>query len=73
MNTHNPGIARPGTGRESHGLRRIVLRAGTMVAVWLERGRQRRALRQLSDHMLKDLGLSRSDAERESSKPFWRT
>jgi uncharacterized protein YjiS (DUF1127 family) len=39
---------------------------------WLERARQRRQLQQLSDHMLKDVGLSRADVEAETSKPFWR-
>ena len=43
-----------------------------MVLIWLERARQRRQLQQLSDHMLKDIGLSRADVEAEVTKPFWR-
>lgn len=39
--------------------------------VWLERSRQRRHLAMLSDHMLKDIGLTRADVEAETSKPFW--
>jgi uncharacterized protein YjiS (DUF1127 family) len=39
---------------------------------WAERRRGRRHLRELSDHMLKDLGLSRADVEGEASKQFWR-
>jgi uncharacterized protein YjiS (DUF1127 family) len=39
---------------------------------WLERARQRRHLSELSDHMLKDIGLSRADVEAEAVKPFWR-
>lgn len=39
---------------------------------WLDRSRQRRKLCELSDHMLKDLGLTRVDVMRESSKGFWR-
>jgi uncharacterized protein YjiS (DUF1127 family) len=39
--------------------------------LWQERVRQRRALGTLSDHMLKDLGLSRVDAGLESGKRFW--
>jgi uncharacterized protein YjiS (DUF1127 family) len=42
------------------------------VGVWLERGRSRRLLAALSDHQLRDVGLSRADAWRESRKPFWR-
>ncbi len=33
---------------------------------------QRRALAELDDRMLRDVGLSRADVEREISKPFWR-
>jgi uncharacterized protein YjiS (DUF1127 family) len=39
---------------------------------WLERAHQRRHLRTLSDHMLRDIGLSRADVESEAGKPFWR-
>jgi uncharacterized protein YjiS (DUF1127 family) len=50
-------------------------RAGRMAEVgltWLDRARQRRELRELNDHMLRDIGLSRADAWAESEKPFWR-
>ncbi len=39
---------------------------------WLERRRQRRSLLELSDHMLKDIGVTRVEALREGAKPFWR-
>ena len=39
---------------------------------WNERGRQRRLLARLDDRMLRDIGLTRLDVEREVSKPFWR-
>ena len=42
------------------------------VLAWFERTRQRRQLSELSDHMLKDIGLSRADVEAEAAKPFWR-
>jgi uncharacterized protein YjiS (DUF1127 family) len=38
---------------------------------WQEVARQRRALLALSDAMLKDIGISRADAEREARRPFW--
>ena len=38
----------------------------------LKRSRQRRALSGLSDAMLRDVGLSRSEVAREVGKPFWR-
>ncbi len=38
---------------------------------WRELSRQRRELAQLSDDLLKDIGLSRADALREANRPFW--
>ncbi|HMR30393.1 MAG TPA: DUF1127 domain-containing protein [Geminicoccus sp.] len=42
-----------------------------MVDHWIERHRERKALLELSDDMLKDIGVSRVDAMREGTKPFW--
>ncbi len=42
-----------------------------LVACWAERGAQRRRLRELDDHLLRDMGLTRADVEQEASKPFW--
>lgn len=38
---------------------------------WSARYRQRRELLTLSDRMLKDIGISRAQAEDEGNKPFW--
>lgn len=48
--------------------------ASFFVAVeeWRERRRSRRDLMRLSDYQLKDIGISRLDAEQEFAKPFWR-
>ncbi len=35
------------------------------------RARQRRQLSRLDDFMLKDIGISRADAVKESNKHFW--
>lgn len=44
-------------------------------ASWLERQLEKRRTRmelmELSDEMLKDIGLSRADAYREACRPFW--
>ena len=40
--------------------------------VGYRRHRQRYDLAQLDDRMLRDMGISRVDADRESHKPFWR-
>jgi uncharacterized protein YjiS (DUF1127 family) len=39
---------------------------------WFDRASQRRQLGELSDHMLRDIGVTRADVWAESSKPFWR-
>lgn len=38
---------------------------------WRQLQRERDALRNLSDDMLNDIGLSRETAKRESRRPFW--
>jgi len=39
--------------------------------VWSLVSRERRELPLLSDWMLKDIGISRADAHRESQRSFW--
>ena len=39
---------------------------------WQARENQRRDLITLDDRLLRDIGISRVDAEREFAKPFWR-
>ena len=46
--------------------------AGDLMALWCERARQRRALAQLDDRLLHDIGLTRNQAAGEAGKPFWR-
>jgi len=41
--------------------------AVAMLGTW----RQRQALGQLDDHMLKDIGLTEADVTKESSRPIW--
>jgi uncharacterized protein YjiS (DUF1127 family) len=43
-----------------------------VLKLWHERGRQRRTLAGLDDRCLRDLGITRYDAEVECRKPFWR-
>lgn len=50
----------------------VVFYVARLVAIWERRARERRALGEMSEHMLKDLGISRVDAKRESEKAFWR-
>ena len=46
--------------------------AFTLAYEWRDRTRQRRTMLRLDDHLLHDIGLSRTDVEVEASKPFWR-
>ena len=46
--------------------------AWILIACWIGRARQRRALAELDDKMLQDIGITRYDAARECGKPFWR-
>ena len=52
-------------------LGRAVVATADTVAIWQERRHQRRALEALPDHLLRDIGVSRADAEHEADKPFW--
>ena len=58
---------------ESHGKAKVSL---TSMLTWLderlERRRSRRALLEMSDEQLKDIGLSHADVHRETQRPFWR-
>ena len=47
-------------------------RMAQMVWVWRSRAETRRAMSMLSDHVLRDIGLTRADVDREVMKPFWR-
>lgn len=49
--------------------------SGGLVAVlrrWYRRARERRALAELDERLLRDCGFSREQARREAGKPFWR-
>ncbi|MBM3545457.1 MAG: DUF1127 domain-containing protein [Alphaproteobacteria bacterium] len=50
----------------------VLTRLSELLATWERRARERRMLAEMSPHMLKDLGIARSEASAESQKPFWR-
>ena len=52
--------------------RALALAVAEAIELWAERRHQRHALRELSDHVLRDIALSRADVDHEASKPFWR-
>lgn len=52
--------------------RSFVAAALDRLLLWQQRSTERRQLATLSEFHLKDIGLSRADADREAAKPFWR-
>ena len=49
----------------------LLVKVATMTRVWISRSDQRRALCDLDDHLLRDIGVSRQEALREIAKWFW--
>ena len=81
LRTFSDASATMGRGREGHTWnpswhhRRLMRFGGAAVRAvwfWIERSRQRRALAELDDRLLRDIGLTRDEARRESSSPFWK-
>ena len=73
--TASPAVGRtaaPG-GRGALWLTGRRLRRGLdTLRLWRERVRGRRQLRRFDDHLLRDIGITRLQAEAEVNKPFWR-
>ena len=62
---------RPGRDRTG-ALYRVLARIGSEIGEWSRRLRDRRALAMMSDRSLRDIGLTRYDADWEARKPFRR-
>jgi uncharacterized protein YjiS (DUF1127 family) len=54
------------------GFGRVLREAAALAVHWLQRARSRRALLMLNDRELRDIGLTRDEAQREGVLPFWR-
>lgn len=59
-------------GRPDKHIRSAFVQLADIMWTWHARVRSRQSLVKLSDHALKDIGLSHTDVYLESSKPFWR-
>jgi uncharacterized protein YjiS (DUF1127 family) len=53
-------------------LHTLFARLWAALSAWQHRRRSHRDLLSLDDRMLKDIGLTRAQAEQASRKPFWR-
>ena len=49
----------------------LAVLASARLLRWHELSRQRWALLALNERMLKDIGITRAEAEREGRRPFW--
>lgn len=38
---------------------------------WCQKWQQRQDLKNLNDHLLRDIGITKEQARRESARPFW--
>jgi uncharacterized protein YjiS (DUF1127 family) len=60
------------TNRDSQSSRLYGRRLIALIGTWRRRVRDRRELASMSDELLRDLRLTRSDVLHEIRKPFWR-
>ena len=61
----------PRRGETRHiALPTTIRRIAAAIGLWHQRARSRQQLRELSDHLLKDIGLRREDVAYEFPKPF---
>lgn len=58
-------------GHENSFMRPLV-KLNSIMNVWIKRQQQRKQLAQLEQHLLKDVGLTDEQVQREVSKPFWK-
>ena len=68
IDDHAPALSAP----QSYVRRMAYQRWLRVIGAWIERSRQRRALANLDDRSLNDVGITRSEAARETAMPFWR-
>jgi uncharacterized protein YjiS (DUF1127 family) len=69
--THAPQIAFLGAQSTLSPLAIVALRVAVTLTHWSTRRRTRLHLRDLDDHLLRDIGLDRLSAHQEASRKFW--
>lgn len=55
----------------NHAHSSVMARVADKLATWQNRAAERRQLLEMDDRLLQDMGISRADAFKEASKPFW--
>jgi uncharacterized protein YjiS (DUF1127 family) len=71
LNAHRSAAGAVGRKEPASGFATYIAAVVRNLMGLAERARQRRALLALDDWMLKDIGLSRADAQHEYVKRFW--
>lgn len=66
------GSAASATSRQQYSALNLLMAALNTVLAMVDRQRQRRALAGLSEHQLRDVGISAAEARCAAAKPFWR-
>lgn len=66
-----PMLSTMGNRQKSIDLKGIIMTVVETLKTWKERSEQRRQLVNLDDRMLKDIGISRSQAVNEFHKKVW--
>lgn len=69
--THAPQIAYLGAQSTLSPLAVVALRVAVVLTQWSELRRTRIQLKQLDDHLLRDVGLDRLTAQKEANRKFW--
>ncbi|WP_428925162.1 DUF1127 domain-containing protein [Marinibacterium sp. SX1] len=49
----------------------FAVKVAAVITLWDTRKRTRNDLARLEDHMLADIGVTRSEAQKEARRPFW--
>jgi uncharacterized protein YjiS (DUF1127 family) len=64
-------LASPALALKGGALQRLITEAVQSFSHGTERRRQLRALAELDDHLLRDIGVCREDVRRACSRSFW--
>ena len=65
-------LREPWLARAIRGVNAALEHTVDALLTWHERGKMRRQLLTLDDRLLRDIGITRLDAQNEADKPFWR-
>lgn len=70
---HGYAIVHSAAGSQLHftAIRNAAMTVARQLRRWWQLAQQRHRLAQLDERALKDIGISRAEAEQEAQRPFW--